>query len=123
MAAFSKTAILAKIHKIKKSKTPKLQKNPQKKAICSRLLTIAPTKPNSANRRIAKTIITKSKARLTAKITGESHNLQQHSIVLIQGARIRDLIGVNYSIIRGKYDLAGVNNRKKSKSLFGVKKY
>jgi small subunit ribosomal protein S12 len=113
---------LYRIKKHQKIKSQKLDKNPQTKAICIRLLTMAPTKPNSANRRIAKTIITKTKKKLTAKITGEAHNLQQHSTVLVQGARIRDLIGISYSLVRGKYDLAGVVNRKKSKSLFGIKK-
>jgi small subunit ribosomal protein S12 len=122
MAAFSKITLETKVKNPKKTKAPKLAKNPQQKAICFKLLTIAPTKPNSANRRIAKTILANSKMRLTAKITGESHNLQQHSVVLVQGARLRDLVGVNYSLIRGKYDLAGVVNRKKSRSLFGIKK-
>lgn len=123
MASFSKKTLLTRIKKVIKSKTSKLEQNPQKKAICARLLTIAPTKPNSANRRVAKVVTTNSKTKLTAKITGESHSLQQHSIVLVCGARIRDLIGVNYSLVRGKFDLAGVINRKQSKSRFGVKKY
>jgi small subunit ribosomal protein S12 len=83
---------------------------------------MSPTKPNSANRRIVKAVLSSSKTKLTAKITGESHNLQQHSTVLVRGAKIRDLIGVSYALIRSKYDLGGVANRKKSRSLFGVKK-
>jgi small subunit ribosomal protein S12 len=86
------------------------------------VLTISPKKPNSANRRIVKTRIVNSKIRLTAKVPGESHNLQQHSTVLVHGAKIKDLIGVSYSIVRGKYDLLGVSNRKTRRSLYGVKK-
>jgi len=94
-----------------------LQGNPQKKAVCLRVLTIAPKKPNSANRRIAKANLTHYKTKLTAKVPGESHTLQQHSTVLIRGARVRDLIGVSYSIVRGKYDLSGVPKKKFSKRL------
>jgi small subunit ribosomal protein S12 len=83
---------------------------------------MSPKKPNSANRRIIKASLTHYKIRLTAKIGGESHNLQQHSTVLIRGARIHDLIGVSYSAIRAKFDLLGVVNRKTKRSLFGIKK-
>jgi small subunit ribosomal protein S12 len=122
MSLFSKIIYSSRIKKLKKSKTPKLKKNPQKKAICLRVLTMSPTKPNSANRRIVKAIMSNSRQKLTAKITGESHNLQQHSTVLFRGAKMRDLIGINYALIRSKYDLGCVSNRKKSRSLFGVKK-
>jgi small subunit ribosomal protein S12 len=111
-----------RIQKVKNNTTPKLRKNPQQKAVCLRVLTMSPKKPNSANRRIVKAIITKTKAKLTVKITGEAHTLQQHSTILVKGARVRDLIGVNYSAIRGKFDLAGVPNRKTRRSLFGVKR-
>ena len=84
-------------------------------------MTISPKKPNSANRRIVKTSITQNKVKLTAKVPGESHNLQQHSTVLVRGARVRDLIGVSYITI-SKLDLAGVPNRKTRRSCFGVKK-
>ena len=104
------------------SKTPKLKKNPQKKAICLKILTISPKKPNSANRPVAKISLTQYKTKLTVKIPGESHTLQQHSTVLIRGARVKDLIAVSYSAIRGKFDLLGVANRKTRRSLFGVKK-
>jgi small subunit ribosomal protein S12 len=86
------------------------------------VLTISPKKPNSANRRVVKARIINSKVRLTAKVPGESHNLQQHSSVLISGAKVKDLIGVSYAVVRGKYDLLGVVNRKTSRSLYGVKK-
>jgi small subunit ribosomal protein S12 len=111
-----------RVKKLKKSNSPKLNENPQKKAICVRVLTISPKKPNSANRRVVKARIINSKTRLTAKIPGESHNLQQHSTILVHGAKVKDLIGVSYAAIRGKYDLLGVSNRKTRRSLYGVKK-
>jgi small subunit ribosomal protein S12 len=98
------------------------QKNPFKKAICAKVLTISPKKPNSANRCVIKATITQNRSKLIAKVSGEKHNLQQHSTVLIRGARVRDLIGVSYKAVRGKYDLQGVLNRKTKRSLFGVKK-
>jgi small subunit ribosomal protein S12 len=104
-----------------KSRSPKLLQNPQKKGICFKLLTMSPKKPNSANRRIAKIVIAKFAARLTIKIIGEGHNLQQHSTVLVRGGRVRDLIGVRYLAVRGVYDLASVKHRKSSRSLYGVK--
>jgi small subunit ribosomal protein S12 len=116
------TFYIFRARKQTKQKTKsKLQNNPQKRAVCLRVLTIPPKKPNSANRRIIKTKILHFKTKLTAKITGESHPLQQHSTVLVQGARVRDLIGVSYSAIRGKYDLSGVSGRKTSRSRYGVK--
>jgi len=99
----------------------KLQANPQKKAICVKTLTISPKKPNSANRRIAKVKINNLKNQLTVKIPGEKHNLQAHSVILVQGGRSKDLIGVYLKAIRGKHDLTGVKNRRRSKSLYGVK--
>ena len=81
-----------------------------------------PKKPNSANRRIAKVVITSFNSRLTVKIIGESHNLQQHSTILIRGGRVRDLIGVRYLAVRGIYDLSCVKDRKTSRSLYGVKR-
>ena len=111
-----------KIKKQKKSRSAKLNRNPQKKAVCLRVLTISPKKPNSANRRVAKVNINQYKTKITVKIPGESHNLQQHSSILISGAKVKDLIGVSYKAIRGKFDLAGVTNRKTARSRFGVKK-
>jgi len=121
MSSISQTIRFPKKHKLCKQKT-KLRNNPQKRAISIRVLTISPKKPNSANRRIVKANILHFNVKLAAKIPGESHSLQQHSMILIRGARIRDLIGVSYSTIRGKYDLNGVSNRKTSRSLYGVKK-
>jgi small subunit ribosomal protein S12 len=99
----------------------KLKRNPQRKAVCINALTISPKKPNSANRRVVKARITGSNSYI-AKVPGEQHNIQQHSVVLLQGSRARDLIGVYLRTIRGKYDLFGVKNRKTSRSLYGVKK-
>jgi small subunit ribosomal protein S12 len=122
MASFSQTLRFPRLKKLKNSNSTKLKGNPQKKAVCLRVLTISPKKPNSANRRVVKATLTHHKTKITAKIPGESHTLQQHSTVLIKGARVRDLIGVSYSVVRGKYDLSGVPNRKTSRSRFGVKK-
>ena len=106
--------------KLKKNKL-KLNKNPQKKAICLKILTISPKKPNSANRRAAKVKIVQTLEQVTVKIPGENHNLQQHSTILVKGGRSRDLIGVKLKGIRGKYDLSGVLKRKTSRSKYGVK--
>lgn len=122
MTNLYQTIIKPKIKKIKKTKAPKLKSNPQKKAICLRVLTISPKKPNSANRAITKATITQFKTKISAKIPGENHNLQQHATILLRGGKIHDLIGVNYCVIRAKYDLAGVVNRKTKRSLYGIKK-
>lgn len=123
MSTFNQLLKTSKTKKIKLKQSPKLKKNPQKKAVCLRALTLSPKKPNSANRRVVKVLLTQYKANLVAKIPGENHNLQQHSTVLIQGARVRDLIGVSYKAIRGKFDLSGVSNRKTARSCYGVKKF
>lgn len=96
-------------------------KTPQKKAICLKVTTMSPKKPNSANRRIVRARLTQHAMSYIVKIPGEGHSLQQHSNVLIQGARIKDLIGVSTTAVRGKMDLNGVTNRKNSRSLYGVK--
>jgi len=115
-------SVFSRTKKLKKADSPKLHNNPQRKAVCLKTLTMSPKKPNSANRRVVKARILNAKVKLTAKIPGESHNLQQHNLVLIRGAKIKDLIGVSYSVIRNKYDLSGVRNRKTSRSIYGVKK-
>jgi small subunit ribosomal protein S12 len=122
MPTLNQITFLPRVKKKKRSTSPKLNKNPQKKAICLRVLTISPKKPNSANRRVVKARLISNKVRLTAKVPGESHNLQQHSTILVRGAKVKDLIGVSYAIIRGKFDLLGVSNRKTRRSLYGVKK-
>jgi small subunit ribosomal protein S12 len=100
--------------KVKKSKSTALEKNPFKKGVCLYVRTMTPKKPNSALRKIAK-------VRLT-NIPGIGHNLQEHSIVLVRGGRVKDLPGVKYHIVRGVYDASGVENRKKSRSRYGTKK-
>ena len=107
----------------KKSKTPGLFKNPQKKAICMKVYTVKPKKPNSAQRKVARVQIFQNKYALTAYIPGEGHTLQQYSIVLLQGGRIKDLPGVRYKIIRGKFDLVGVRYRLRARSRYGTKKW
>ena len=107
--------------KIKITKKPALMQNPQKKGVCLRVYTRAPKKPNSAVRKVAKIRLTNS-IDVIAYIPGEKHNLQEHSMVLIKGGRVKDLPGVKYRVIRGKLDLQGVLNRKKSRSKYGTKK-
>lgn len=103
-----------------RSKTPALQKNPQKKGVCIKVFTRTPKKPNSAIRKIARVRLNTRKE-LTAYIPGEGHGLQEHSVVLIRGGRVKDLPGVRYHLIRGKYDLHGVKGRKQSRSKYGTK--
>lgn len=103
-----------------KSKSPVLQENPQKRGVCILVKTMTPKKPNSALRKVARVRLTNNKE-VTAYIPGEGHNLQEHSIVMIRGGRVRDLPGVRYHIIRGILDCAGVENRKKSRSKYGKK--
>jgi len=107
--------------KKKLNKTPALQGNPQKKGTCIKVFTRTPKKPNSALRKVAKLKLT-NKKRVEAYIPGEKHNLQEYSVVLMRGGRVKDLPGVKYHLIRGKYDLEGVRNRKTSRSKYGVKK-
>jgi len=94
---------------------------PQESAVCLKVLTISPKKPNSANRRVCKIKTVKTKQNLIAKIPGQGHNLQQHSTILIRCGRSRDLIGVRNVAIRGKFDLAAVSGRSSSRSIYGVK--
>lgn len=107
--------------KRRRNKVAALQGNPQKKGICTKVYTTKPKKPNSAIRKIAKIRLSNGKF-IIGFIPGEGHNLQEHSVVLIRGGRVKDLPGVKYKVVRGKYDLLGVNNRKKSRSVYGVKK-
>lgn len=109
-----------RIKKIKKIKTPALQRCPQKKGICLKLVLRTPKKPNSALRKLAKLKLTNKKV-IYAYIPGEGHNLQPYSTVLIRGGRVKDLPGVKYHLIRGKLDLSGLKNRKSSRSKYGTK--
>ena len=104
-----------------KTKTPALKANPQKRGVCTAVRTSTPKKPNSALRKIARVKLVNG-MEVTAYIPGIGHNLQEHSIVLVKGGRVKDLPGVRYHIIRGTLDCAGVNDRKKSRSLYGTKK-
>ena len=104
-----------------KSKAPALQKNPQRRGVCTRVYITTPKKPNSALRKVCKVRLTNG-FEVTAYIPGEGHNLQEHSIVLVRGGRVKDLPGVRYHIVRGKYDTAGVEGRKQGRSLYGTKK-
>lgn len=104
-----------------KSKNPALKANPQKRGVCTRVYTTSPKKPNSALRKVARVRLVNG-IEVTAYIPGEGHNLQEHSIVLIRGGRVRDLPGVRYKIIRGTYDCAAVNDRKQARSRYGAKR-
>ncbi|MCD6545205.1 MAG: 30S ribosomal protein S12 [Thermotogae bacterium] len=104
-----------------KSKSPALGGNPQKRGVCVRVSTMTPKKPNSALRKIARVRLT-SGIEVTAYIPGIGHNLQEHSVVLIRGGRVKDLPGVRYKIIRGTLDAAGVEGRKQSRSKYGTKR-
>jgi len=106
---------------IKKSKSPALVKCPQRRGVCTRVYTTTPKKPNSALRKVAKVRLT-SGYEVISYIPGEGHNLQEHSIVLVRGGRVKDLPGVKYHIVRGALDTAGVANRKKSRSKYGTKR-
>jgi small subunit ribosomal protein S12 len=105
----------------KADKAPALERNPQKRGVCTRVYTTTPKKPNSALRKVARVRLTNG-YEVTAYIPGEGHNLQEHSIVLIRGGRVKDLPGVRYHIIRGKLDAAGVADRKRSRSKYGAKR-
>ena len=106
---------------IAKSKSPALMNCPQKRGVCTRVYTSTPKKPNSALRKIARVRLS-NKMEVTCYIPGEGHNLQEHSIVLIRGGRVKDVPGVRYHIIRGALDTSGVEGRKQSRSLYGVKR-
>ena len=104
-----------------KKKVPALQQSPQKRGVCTRVYTTTPKKPNSALRKVAKVRLTNG-FEIIAYIPGEGHNLQEHSIVLVRGGRVKDLPGVRYHIVRGALDSAGVNDRRRSRSKYGAKR-
>ena len=105
----------------KRNKVPALEACPQKRGVCTRVYTTTPKKPNSALRKVARVRLTNG-FEVTSYIPGEGHNLQEHSVVLIRGGRVKDLPGVRYHILRGNLDTQGVANRKKRRSLYGTKK-
>ena len=106
---------------IKRNKVPALEACPQKRGVCTRVYTTTPKKPNSALRKVARVKLTNGHE-VSAYIPGEGHNLQEHSVVLIRGGRVKDLPGVRYHILRGSLDAQGVSSRKQRRSLYGTKK-
>jgi len=106
---------------IKKNKAPALKSCPQKRGVCTRVYTTTPKKPNSALRKVARVRLVNG-FEVTAYIPGEGHNLQEHSIVMIRGGRVKDLPGVRYHIVRGTYDTSGVEDRTRGRSKYGVKR-
>lgn len=105
----------------KKSKSPALMSCPLRRGVCTRVYTVTPKKPNSALRKVCRVKLTNG-YEVTAYIGGEGHNLQEHSVVLIRGGRVKDLPGVRYHVVRGSLDTAGVNNRKQGRSKYGTKR-
>jgi small subunit ribosomal protein S12 len=103
-----------------KTKSPALKGSPQRRGVCTRVWTTTPKKPNSALRKVARVRLT-SQIEVTAYIPGIGHNLQEHSIVLVRGGRVKDLPGVRYKVVRGTLDTAGVRDRKKARSRYGAK--
>ena len=106
---------------ISRNKVPALKRSPQKKGVCTRVYTTTPKKPNSALRKVARVKLTND-FEVTSYIPGEGHNLQEHSVVMIRGGRVKDLPGVRYHILRGNADTEGVGDRKQRRSLYGTKK-
>ncbi len=107
--------------KVRKTKSPALDSMPQRRGVCTRVYTTTPKKPNSALRKVAKVRLSNS-IEVIAYIPGEGHNLQEHSIVLVRGGRVKDLPGVKYHIVRGALDTSGVDDRRKSRSKYGAKR-
>ena len=115
---------LVRNNRVKKqsySKTPSLENNPQKRGVCTKVYTVKPKKPNSALRKVCRVRLTNGNE-ITAYIQGVGHSLQEHSVVLIRGGRVKDLPGVKYKVIRGALDCTGVEGRQNSRSKYGVKK-
>jgi small subunit ribosomal protein S12 len=106
---------------VDKTKSPALKANPQKRGVCTRVMTATPKKPNSALRKVARVRLVNG-VEITAYIPGEGHNLQEHSVVLVRGGRVKDLPGVRYHIVRGSLDTLGVEKRRKARSKYGTKR-
>ena len=121
MPTISQLIRLGRVKFTKKSKSPALKSCAQRRGVCLQVKTQTPKKPNSALRKVARVRLTNS-VEVTSYIPGEGHNLQEHSIVLVRGGRVKDLPGVRYHIVRGVLDTAGVANRKKSRSKYGAKR-
>jgi small subunit ribosomal protein S12 len=121
MPTISQLIRFGRTEKKKKTKAPALRGCPQKRGVCLQVKTQTPKKPNSALRKVARVRLTNG-MEVTSYIPGEGHNLQEHSIVLVRGGRVKDLPGVRYHIVRGTLDTAGVQNRKQSRSKYGAKR-
>nr|MBU1328168.1 30S ribosomal protein S12 [Candidatus Omnitrophota bacterium] len=121
MPTISQLIRFGRTEKKKKTKSPALKSCPQKRGVCLQVKTQTPKKPNSALRKVARVRLTNG-IEVTSYIPGEGHNLQEHSIVLVRGGKVKDLPGVRYHIVRGTLDTAGVQNRKKSRSKYGAKR-
>jgi small subunit ribosomal protein S12 len=121
MPTISQLIRMGRVSKVKKTKSPALKGCPQRRGVCLQVRTMTPKKPNSALRKIARVRLTTG-IEVTSYIPGEGHNLQEHSIVLVRGGRVKDLPGVRYHTVRGTLDAAGVNQRKKSRSKYGAKR-
>ncbi|MDD2702708.1 MAG: 30S ribosomal protein S12 [Candidatus Omnitrophica bacterium] len=121
MPTISQLIKMGRMAKAKKSKSMALKACPQRRGVCVQVRTMTPKKPNSALRKIARVRLTTG-IEVTAYIPGEGHNLQEHSIVLVRGGRVKDLPGVRYHIVRGTLDTAGVSQRRKSRSKYGAKR-
>jgi small subunit ribosomal protein S12 len=121
MPTISQLVRKPRVRPVTKSKVPALAGSPQKRGVCTRVYTTTPKKPNSALRKVAKVRLTNG-FEVISYIGGEGHNLQEHSVVLIRGGRVKDLPGVRYHIVRGSLDTQGVKDRKQSRSKYGTKK-
>ena len=121
MPTFNQLNKNPRMAKKRSTNVPGLKDSPQRKGVCLKVYTRSPKKPNSANRKVARVRLT-SGAKVISYIPGIGHNLQEHSVVLVRGGRVKDLPGVRYHMIRGKFDLKGVINRKQGRSKFGTKK-
>lgn len=121
MATINQLVRKPRIRKKEKSNVPALDACPQRRGVCTRVYTTTPKKPNSALRKVARVRLTTG-AEVTSYIGGEGHNLQEHSVVLIRGGRVKDLPGVRYHVVRGSLDTAGVDGRKRGRSKYGAKR-
>ena len=121
MATINQLVRKPRTKKVDKSNVPALESCPQRRGVCTRVYTTTPKKPNSALRKVARVRLTNG-AEVSSYIGGEGHNLQEHSVVLIRGGRVKDLPGVRYHIVRGSLDASGVNNRRRSRSKYGTKR-
>ncbi|HVE44712.1 MAG TPA: 30S ribosomal protein S12 [Gammaproteobacteria bacterium] len=121
MPTINQLVRFGRVVNIDKSKVPALRGSPQKRGVCTRVYTTTPKKPNSALRKVARVRLTNG-YEVTAYIGGEGHNLQEHSVVLIRGGRVKDLPGVRYHIVRGSLDTAGVSKRNQGRSKYGAKR-